>query len=196
MDAFVPMVCVEEGRAPARRGEVAAERRQGQYQQQSPSVLGPGRPGMLRSGGARAHATAELLGAPVGERVAGGNRVARPRVITVPTVTRKTSRVAQTQVVRNSGAAMKLRGPGRSTSARGGDSGGGAGGKGLACAQGRAVSPSGPRSPEGGPQGSAVGVGSDGRSAGRDGRGTEHAPQMRHRDVIAAAAAVAAAGTQ
>lgn len=143
--------------------------------------------GALRKGSGRSHATAELLGAPVqaSDRVAFGNRVSRPRVLTVPAVRRQTARgaAAHTPTTGRCGSAIvKLRGPVRAAAVQGGSDGaGGAGdGRGEACAQGRAVSP-GRREPEGESKKGAPGPG--GTQANR------RSVEVKHRDVIAAAAA-------
>lgn len=150
----------------------------------------PGEPerasGALRKVTARRHATAELLGAPVdtGDRVAKGNRVARPRVITVPAVSRRTVRAAAAQVttVRRASAGAKLRSEVRTARGRGGDddAGGARQGKGQACTQGRAVSP-GRRGAEEGFTKGVPGPGGD--------QADRRSVELRHRDVIAAAAA-------
>ena len=148
----------------------------------------PAKPGQLQRGCAGGQLRAELLGVPVDARVAGGNRVARPRVITAPRVSRQaTARAAALQSARGSGTAERWRAPAQRAERKGAAEHAAA-----ACARGRAVS-TGARSaaadsdrPAAGP---AVGERRVSEAERQGPEGRRHG-DVRHRDVLAAAAAV------
>eukprot|EP00892_Ulva_mutabilis_P001897 jgi/Ulvmu1/11708/UM008_0119.1 len=166
-------------RNPHAHGEtMLVERRPGES-----GVAGKVAAGKLQKPAAGGHLTVELLGIQVNARVAGGSRLARPRVITAPKVARHTAHAAALQVARSGGSAEKL----RRLAQRAADRRSGGDAVGAACALGRAVSPSGRSAVEAdAPAGHGGSLEVERLELGR-----RQESRLRHQDVVAAAAAVA-----